>query len=483
MNNRLSSESIITNLDSGIKSLAWKSDSREMIFQESIDLNAILARDNANELIQSVDRRAIYLALVSADQEVALEVLPHLSQEQWTAIVDYEGWNEQAQTLSIHNISRWLNLYGQISSEQLFQRYQQLDEEYQIGVLSKLIRLADEEEYEKLSHDEQDKFRALPCNTLWYSIDSTDNSIISFVNDLIAGGLGENVEYLYSLLNHACYLPPNEDEARLIQFRNARLEEDGFALYDDSLSLFARQDLSTLRAKYGQGDKTDSSAIATIDQSGNLLLTQIFKKIQSSGSFDFESENSLKISLFHVANMAASACQISPDDHHGLKELSEQCYKIVNLGLSALSGRDETKAIDILMIEGPKVLFQYGLSLVDDARENIISKLKEINLDFGSRIERNYNNRKFGAILWNIDTLYIDLLGLECCETLKGLFNRLPMAPIQRLNLAEKITFAPISSLAELMAVVMAIEAMLLQTSLPNADRNLESDTTSKFTN
>ena len=467
---RLSEDSIKANWDSGHQSLPWAADANVASFLPTVDLNALLEAKDPEAAVQAVDRRAMYLALSHASSEEALEIMPLLSKEQFVAIIDYEGWHDSR--LAIHHVIRWLDIYKHVGTAEMFNRYRQLDEEYQVGLLSPYINLADEEEYEKLSQEEQDQFYPLPCNTLWYRVKGNDDKLEEFVAALVLGGLGEDVPYTYSLLSHAAYVPPNEDEDLIKQFRDARLEEDGFALYDESKSLFAPFD----GQRYYEGFKHSDAHSETIVQgltvhhwSGQgLFIDGVMGKLVGAADVDYEAQESLKIAFVHLANMLAAVCHVQPDDVNSLTRILNQSRHIVSLGLEVLAGGNIDRGRTILLQERPRQLFQFGLSIVTNLREEALESIRQNEWPSIEKLTQYYNQRKFGALLWTIDTALIDVAGLETTEMLKGLFNRFPMVSEELIveGGANRIQFRPVGSVADVQKLTDAV------TSLRNSGRS-----------
>lgn len=448
---RLSEDSIKANWDSGHQSLPWASDAQVASFLPTVDLNALLEAKDPQAAVQAVDRRSMYLALAHASSEDALEIMPLLSKEQFVAIIDYEGWHEGR--LAIHQVIRWLDIYKHVGVAEMFKRYRELDEEYQVGLLSPYIDIADEETYEKLSHEEQDQFYPLPCNTLWYRVKGHDDKLEEFVAALVQGGLGEDIPYTYSLLSHAAYVPPNEDEDLIKQFRNARLEEDGFALYEESKTLFAPFD----GQRYYEGFKHADAHSETVVQGlthqwagQSLFIDAVMGKIVGAPDVDQEAQDSLKIAFVHLANMLAAVCHIEPDDVNSLTRILNQSRHIVSLGLEVLAAGNIDRGRTILLQERPRPIFQFGLSIVSNLRDEALDAIRQNDWPAVDKISQYYQQGKFGALLWTIDTALIDVAGLETTEALKGLFNRFPMVSeeLSQNDGANRIQFRPVGSVA-----------------------------------
>ena len=319
---------------------------------------------------------------------------------------------------------RWLDIYRNLGADQLYERFRSLDEEYQTGLLSSMVDLIEEETYEKLTDMEQDRFRPLPCNTLWYAIKTDDPEIESFVEGILKAGLANDVGYAYSLLAHATQLPPNEQEHLMLQFRNARIEEDGFANADESQAIFAPFDGKKLIEQW-HVHSAEQGLYASAHQ--GLFLDSVLHSISVSSKVDHVANDHLQKSFLQLANMLTTACGIDPDNISAIKLVLEQARNLVSLGLEILSSGDAERGLEILLSLYPKTIFRFALSAVDDVRQDALDLIKALGWPGYESIRDNFSARKFGPLLWAIDTNLLNVGGFDTCEMLKGLFNRFPM--------------------------------------------------------
>lgn len=463
MTNRLSEDVLIATWDSGRQ---LPTATKGALLCPSLicktDLNELLEAKDPKSAVQAVDRRDMYLALVEASPEDALEVMPLLSKEQFVALIDYNSWD--GQDLSIHKAIKWLELYRHHGLDQLFERYRELDEEYQTGLISPYVQIVDEEAYEVLSHEEQDQYRELPCHTLWYRIKGNDQAVEEFVNNLVEGGLGQDVAFIYSLLAMATYLPPNEQEDLLRQFRTARLEEDGFATPSESREVFMPFDGKSLFDKWQPvaHDNLTSTELVSGWQGGESFLNAVFLHIQASGQYDEAAVSTMRRSFAMLANTLAAACHVGADEPRQMTKLLEQCQGLVSLGLEILANGRVDKGAEILFAEQPKVIFRFALSTIDTIRDRALSVIQDNRWPGYDRIVTNYKARKFGATLWYIDRELVDHAGTENVEILKGLFNRLPMIieEIPSEGASTRARFRPVSRMMDIQELQRQMETM-----------------------
>jgi hypothetical protein len=286
----------------------------------------------------------------------------------------------------------------------------------------------DEEAFEKLPQEEQDRFTALPCNTLWWKVKGGDEKVQEFVSSLIGASISEDAAYIYSLLGMSAMLPPNEQEALLKQFRDARLEEDGFVSTEESLELFAPFAAGKdLLDKWSGVHRPVSTTLTKKDDKKVLFLDSVLRLATTSGMADSVAVENVQKGFAYLANAVSAACQVESDDVAGLTSLLKQVKCMSSFGLEVLSKGDESKAIEVLFTEYPKVVFKFSLSLFDAIRLEAISGLQARDDKLAKKVELYWRIGKFGAALWMLDKNLAGKMEPESVEILKGLFNRFPM--------------------------------------------------------
>jgi hypothetical protein len=471
---RLSESEIIKTWNDGVHALNYAPDHQPSeLFIGIPNLKSILNAEEPHELVATIDRRQMYLALALDRGEDAIEILPHLTQEQFVAIIDYEGWSEGQ--LVLKNAISWLELYKHHGLDQMFKRFCELDEEYQVAFLGPYIDMVDEDQYESLGGNEQDLFKQLPCRNLWYRVKTSDEKIEDFVDSLIEGGLGENIPYTYSLLQHACYSPPNENEALIRQFRQSRIEEDGFVDEETADTLYnPMKDFDGLISKYTPNTGTQALNKTSADQS-RVFLDDVLSYISSNPTVEVEVVNNLKLDLLRLANEASAACRLEASDIDSLSKLLRQVRGLVSVGLEMIANGNTQLAADILLTERPKAIFKIMLSKVNHLRVDILRRLKvlfpDVKVDFGTLLKQ----KKYGLLLWRMDTMLLGQIDFELLEILKGLFNRHPsviIAAVTGQGSNQKFQFKPLEHIAEFDSFTKILET--LDTNTLQAERTMQ---------
>lgn len=447
MASRLSEESLRAAYDAGHQSFTLAPfGSEELLYQAPASLNSLLELENAKARIQAIKPQTLYAAILNQGPEDSLDVLKLISRSQFVKIYDYDVWNYDR--LAPAKAFRWLELYKNLGRKELIKRFRQLDEEYQIALLGPLVRTYDLEAYEEMSDVEQDRMNALPCNEMFYEIKSDDKQTIEIIEEVVAAALQEDIQYCYSLLAHAGYMPPNEEEAKIAQFRRARLEEDGFVTYEESLAMFRPVDVVSIRKESGLTENID--ALVTHDNPENKPFLGL---VLAKGDWTDDERSELTQGFAFLSNSLCSASRVEPDDQSGLKLIMHQVHAISSLGLEYLAGGDIQVGKGLLLRTHIQILFRTGITIIGRLQEAMVERLQAAELPDTENLGSLLRMDKRGEILRKCDVSLLPILGHLNTEIIKGLFNRYPVSPKQiPTGDAEggRIIFSPIDTLANL---------------------------------
>jgi hypothetical protein len=457
MENRLSDSFVASSLDAGHQNLAWEPGPPSG-FLAGIDLKAILADPNAADIVPELPTQALYYALKQQGVEDALDLLPLLTPEQVERLLDYDAWSQDE--LVPKKFFAFLKPFGEISREQLYERFADLDEEYQLAALQGFFKVHEVEDPYDLPESIAETAYRMPCNKVFYEIISEDPDVIAFLEELMESLKENNMRYAYAILGHASYQPPGEALAHVARFRRGRLEDEGFVSYEESLSIFAPIDHAALLRKWNDGERTqDLTSLALQGGSGLFLDAVMLAAREENVSVDELYQ--LHQSFLYLANSLCAAGQVAPDDVAGLNRLLEQGKALVSLGLEYLGQGDLGLGIRVVRGESARTLFRVGLSLVDVVREDVIQRLEGMQWPRVDRMRRFYIARQWGQMLLELDRHWLTNLGLQAGEVLKGLFNRFPMVPMRMMQDQNRIVFAPIVNLRELMQLEKNLQTIM----------------------
>ncbi len=459
MASRLSEESVKAVHEAGLGGLAVVSDpALDKGSASGVDLDGLLNAEDPEAAVQAVAPQLIYQALLLRGPEDALEILPLLSGDQVTRLFDYDTWS--GDRLAPLKAIRWLDLFKEVGIEELVRRFRELDEEYQIALLGPFLEMYDEDQFEKLSDAEQDAVYRMPCNTLYYKVKSQDPRIGQFISGLLESITTVDMNYAYAVLAHAYYLPPNESEDEESRFRKARLEEDGFVTFEESLSAFQRVDLDKMRRRWNFELNRDQAVLAKESPDSRPFLSRV---LSDGEPFVPEVADRITQGLAFLGNMLASAVSVETDDLVGIRSLMHQARAIVSLGLDYLAGGDLAVGREILASEHPQMLFRGGLTLVSRLADATLGMLSDHHLPGASKVCEAFQQDKRGVAISHLELELGPVLGFERTESLKGLIGRLPLRPHTfhpDVDGAERVEFQPIASLAALRALAGTLDGV-----------------------
>ncbi len=367
------------------------------------------------DAIEKMLPQEIFLGLKQLGDEQIVEVLPKLSQEQWIRFCDYDFWNEHS--LNMNEAKKWLELcYLSGGAKEIYRRYRELDEEYQICFLRGKIKLYDLEEFESLSPLLQDQLYPMPCRQIFIEFVNDDDR--EFIIKLVEAFNAESLEYAYSLLAHAFYLPPNETELQLEQFRNARIEEDGFVTKQEAQSCF---DFSENISFFEEGSEEGLAAIRDTDY---LLKTMM----HLSKNYPDQYEN-FKLGYFHLLNNLAIATDIEPSSHKDWQLLIQFADAGVNLGMHYMSGGDVMKNFSQTMITTPKTYFKMSQGIRSwIINQHLWEALRpSVDEKIILNLQKYFQQKKWGLLLDTCDKSLLGAFDFNEVEKIKGLMNRFPL--------------------------------------------------------
>lgn len=442
MSERLSDDALAALRDAGHASLSWKVP-RPSGFLAGIDFSQILAHEDAAAIIEAMPVQPLLYAVKQKGLADCLEVLPLLTQEQFTRILDYEGWAHDQ--IVPRKVYEWLRAYAQVGPEELARRFADLEEEYQLALLAGRFKVYAEEEFENLSQAEQDRLYPMPCRTVFYDILSEDPEEIEFLHMLVEAMNEHHLSYAYTMLNYFAHVPPQEDEERVGQFRRARLEEDGFVPWMEAVKIFYPTDVEPIRKRWAR-ESVATQALVADDEA--VFFDRVLEAARAA-EWDIDEQFRVHQGILTVANGLCAASQVEPDDVAGLHRILEQVRGIVGVGLDDLAGGDVERGLEILRGEHAKSLFLVGLARIHGLRREMAERFKAVFGELGDKMLDLVRGQRHGALLLLLDRLWRERLGLEKTETLKGLFNRYPMRP-ETSESAERVSFTPIRSMREL---------------------------------
>lgn len=423
MNHRISKQALIKSYQSGISSFRMVSaEVHDLNHSPAIDFSAILAQKKPEKLIRAIPSRDLFTALKELSAEDRLEVMDKISTEQLTSIVDYDCWS--AGELISQKVFDWLEPYYDLEPAKLYERFSELEEEYQLSALEGFIKVYEPDEYEEMADSKQDSLYSFPGQAFYYEILSDDERVIRFIQKLLESAMAENMKYAISLVAHLAYMPPSESLLMLKQFRNARVEEEGFLSAEDAMDVYVPLSESDLKLNL----ESSRGHVKGVLRSGRDSVSFIERVLEHGKTIwqakDYER---LRESFVFLANQLSVVSDIDPGQTRELRKLLFNSYQFCGFALEKLSNGDVEKATVILAELYPKRLFRIGVGYFSELRNTWTSVFARLCPDSIDQFKRHVASLRFGLALDWMDVNLGAFYDSTDLEQLKGLFNKQPL--------------------------------------------------------
>lgn len=459
MEARLSEEAVKAALDTGHQGLNWKPSAPPSGILAGVDIDQLSQHPDIKKIVPLLPTQSLYYAIKQKGYGECLDVLAHLSNDQVTRIVDYEAW--QRDTLAPTRAFALLQNFAEISSEQLYSRFSEMDEEYQLALLAGRIRVYEFDDPMAVPEELAENIAAMPCRKVYYEILTDDKVIYEAIEAIIQAAIAHNMRYAYALIAHASYNPPNESEAQALRFRNARLEEDGFVTFEEGLQSFLPIDhLAVFDSWQEKARGIRKGAVTNPEIEQASFIDRVLQKAQADG-WEIDDLYIVHQNLLYLANSLAAVARVEVDDLFGINRVLLQAKSLVSLGLEYIGRSDLGLGVEIAKAEHVKTLFRIGLSLFNQKRQQVVDSFVRAKVPGYLAIERAFKQRQWGLLIHTFDSKLLPVLGFEHTEVLKGLFNRVPMASCFADEEKNHVEFVPVDSMQLLNQLQIAVSGIL----------------------
>ena len=307
---------------------------------EEVVYRICYARANLHELLQSAETRSrirhlppaqLFFSLKELDEAEIQGLLPHLTEEQWTGILDLDLWSKDKVRLNrfLYRMSHILQSEDAVARK----LFRGTDHELVELALNPLrIHRLDEDgapEAEQggglLETPDQHYLVELP----------EDAEEARFLKAFILRLYELDGEGAALLLEESHFRTWSEMEEQAYQSRKRRVEDMGFQDYYDAIEIYALLPLDAplpLKSLKQIREVSELPLVATELESGSMLL------IAALAGFTRPQETeSLLEELFFVCNKLLCADRISPDDPSRVKQGILKAINGINLGLDCWS--------------------------------------------------------------------------------------------------------------------------------------------------
>ena len=208
----------------------------------------------------------------------------------------------------------------------------------------------------------------------------------------------------------------------MLQFRTARMEEDGYVSFTESAKIFVPIDLTVCRQRWSS-NVTNPHHLAAPPQAEDWF-TQVITHSQQH--YDEDTRELVQLKLLFCSNTLCAATLTEVSDRRGVRQMLQQTRSMMGLALDYLSASDLARSADILAHEHGYVLFRVGMTLIYEVQEELLATLSRSAIPQLNIFVRLYKMRKWQALHDFIDMQWLDVLGYEQIEIMKGIFARFP---------------------------------------------------------
>lgn len=414
--------------------------------------------------VQQQDPSALYYFMViNPGHPLSLNILRNLSSDQFVRILDMDAWVDDR--LDIAQVLHWLKLHHKLEGGELqaYERFRQLEEEVQIGLLQPYIRGYTPEEYESFPVEIQDRMYVFPGQAYYYDILCEDQKLREEIYQLVCNIQHHHMEFALSLIAHINFSVPHEAEYTALRFREARLDELGFYAHHTArkstcvLTQFERENLerkvrgmqyvyenssvmsgdsieASLKEKHVQEKIAGIVAASTLidlesDASQSLFLTQIIRMFVQS-EVDTSSVKQRMQDLIgdwkNCAMTLLSAAGYSSSDYGQLKMFWEHMLSSISLSLETLSCGNLVYGLEIWNALSTKECLRHAKTVIMDIKLLIAQQLVREQI-LPASVLSLVRAENYGVLLEVMDTHLTDILGYEDTQRIKGFFNRIPL--------------------------------------------------------
>lgn len=413
-------------LDSGIKSLKIRrTEDKDLLSIGSAaaekKLQASLESEDPKKAVKNLSPLEFYYGVTSISPEYVKDALTYCSDEQFTKLFDLDCWNE-GELDKVKSMSWLCKVHDrQNVGEKMLDRFRSLEEEYQLAMITSQVSFVDMEQYDLMKDHERSTYTPLPDHESFYKILNKDDIAQEFFEKMIQASMHHDIVFLFNFLAYATYAVPAESEFQLEQFRQARLEEDGFFSAAEASSVF----VPTIEQPNEATEKTPatSTEIQTT-ANGQLFIERVLAELQQNQPNAYQQARE---QLYYFANNLCSICQVEPNDIKGIQNILQRLQALCSLSLEHLSHGSIQTAAKLMHKEHPKNLFKIALGLVHKEQQKVMEQLSNIKAPGIEVLEKLFAQFKWGALQTEIDKSLSENMQLEDLEFLKGLFNRFPL--------------------------------------------------------
>lgn len=349
------------------------------------DLHSMLATADGRSRIRRLPPAQLYFSIKELDDDEITTLLPHITEEQWTTLLDLDLW--QRDRVVLDGFLSWerhlLGAEDPVAKKILRATDSEL---WQLAILRELEVYARSEEDEFEGEPEEREPFVTPDGR--FLIGLPRNSERARLIRLLLTKLYQlDSEWASFLVEEARFRTPVEVEEEAYQNRRRRVEDLGFQDYFTAIEIYSPLGLTDRlpgKSWESRGEEPSGlpASLRALESEGPLLVLQAIAAIP-----DPQVIEELIEELFFVCNKLLSADRISPERPRRVKRGIRKALSGINLGLSVWSDSNLQKAVSGIQQHYLVSFFRIGYGQLIELKKQGQGLVGQPGIEPGSYLE------------------------------------------------------------------------------------------------
>ena len=342
-------------------------------------INAILEDPGAPEKLAQVSSVWLHRLVCEVGMADASELLEMVTPEQVREVLDLELW--QGDRLDHYEALDWLHFLSTLSSPAAERHLRGLDVELLGLVLFHHLRIYLVEE-ETVPDEPEGSLYPTPDGWFVLEIMVENEADVAKVISLVDTLYQDDQDNIRRLLQNLMWELTTELEEWSLRWRNARLQDLGFADPIEALELYAYLDPKTVEVKEQSADQplrgdpepVGATPLEALTESGE---SSFLDRALARAAEDPAEEARLAMAMVTLCNRSLAADRVESSDRVGARTSLEQLHWRISLGLEHLCEGDEERGPEVLASVALVRIARVGHSLTLELRRHLLPLLRE----------------------------------------------------------------------------------------------------------
>ncbi len=343
------------------------------------ELGEMLASADTRSRIRKLPAPQLYFGLQHLSDEEVKALLPHITEEQWTTVLDLDLWSRDR--VRVDAFAGWHRHLLDAADPVARKLLRGTDPElWQLLIRRRLkVHRAVEEEFEGEPGEEEEWF--LTPDRHYLIVLPSRPELARLLRPLILRLYQLDPEGMPLQLESALGRTSIELEEEAYQQRRRRVEDLGFQDYFDALSIYAYLDADEELPEKEQAPLREVGRLpvpAVSAEGGGWLLLEALARLEDPR----DSERLLEEIAF-ASNKVLSADRVTPSSPERIRRGVRKTLATINLGLDCWSEGNLERAVEGVRRHYLQSFFQYGYSRLMDLQQGA----RQAEADAGSFAE------------------------------------------------------------------------------------------------